>query len=142
MAKYILQFGIYYVVAIVIVAIVKILLKIDSNSTSMVSIIFATMMTSMKFISENKRVPNSYEKKKLVWYSFAVTWAVSLILIVLILSVSGETNVIIELFGNVNYGLLLGVLLFVSVMEILILYFGYGWLAKKQYEGLVKKGKI
>jgi hypothetical protein len=100
----------------------------EANSASMASIIFATMMTSLKFINENKRVPNSYEKKKLVWYSFAATWIVSLVLVVLLLGISEDMKEVIGVF--------------LSVIELLILYFGYGLLANKQYKGLVEKGKI
>ena len=141
-AKYVVRFALFYLLAVIAIAIVTILLKLDSNSGSMVSVLVAAMMTSLKFINDNKRVPSAYEKKKLVWYSFAATWVVSLVLVVLFLSISGELGAIIDLLSKAGYGLLFGVMLFVSALEILMLYFGYGWLANKQYEGLVKKGKI
>ena len=140
--KYILRFGLFYLLALVVIAIITTLLKINSNSSSMASVILATMMTSLKFINDNKRVPNASEKAKLVWYSFTATWIVSFVLVLLFLSISGELGTIIELLSKVSFGLVFGIVLFVSALEILLLYFGYGWLANKQYEGLVKKGKI
>lgn len=166
-AKYVLRFGLFYLLAFVVIAGVTALLKIDSNSSSMVSIFIAMMMTSLKFINDNKRVPNASEKRKLVWYSFAATWVVSFVLVVLFLSIAGELGTIIklfnelglallyklpliprevgatlELFHRIGFSFLFGAVLFVSALEVLMLYFGYGWYAKKQYEGLVKKGKI
>lgn len=140
--KYVLKFGIYYLLAVIAIAIITTLLKIDSNSGSVATVLFATMMTSIKFINENKRVPNSNENKKLIWYSFAATWIVSLVLVLLFLVISGEMGAIIQGLNQASFSLLFGVLLFVSAIELLVLYLGYGWLAKKQYEGLVKKGKI
>lgn len=141
-AKYVLWFGLYYLVIVVLVSIVTTLLKIDSNSGSMVPLIIVTMMTSLKFITDNKRVPNAHEKKKLVWFSFVVTWAVSLLLAIVLWSFSGEFDAVIDLVNKTGYGPLFGIILFISTLELLILYFGYGWLANKQYQGLVKKGKI
>lgn len=141
-AKYVFKFGVYYLLALIAIAVITKLLKIDSSSTSMASVIFATMMTSRKFINENKRVPNSYEKKRLIWYSLFTIWIVPLIVFVLFLPISGEMGAIIEFLEKVNLGFLFGVILFLSAMNLLVLYFGYSWLANKQYESLVKKEKI
>jgi len=140
--KYIVKFGLSYFFIILLLSIISILLNLNSSSSSAVSIIAAAMIASLKFIKDNKRIPNAYEKKRLVWYSFATAWFVSLLVITVFLSIVGKFTEAITLLRGIKFIPLFMIILFTSALNILILYFSYGWLANKQYEGLVKKGKI
>lgn len=140
--KYIVKFGLSYFFTILLISMVSILLNLNSSSSSAVAIIAAAMIASLKFIKDNKRVPNTYEKKRLVWYSFATAWLVSLLVITVFLSIVGKFTEAITLLRGIQFIPLFAIILFTSALNILILYFSYGWLANKQYEGLAKKGKI
>ncbi len=139
---YVLRFSVVYFWTVIAVAVISTLLKIDSSSGSVIPTIAATMAASIKFINENKRVPNAYEKKQLIGYSLVATLAMSLGLVVVFMLVTGSLGVFLEALSVAGFGILIVALLIGFGLEALLLYFGYGWLANKQYAGLVKQGKI
>jgi uncharacterized membrane protein len=144
--KYIVKFGILYTIGIVVVTAILYAIDIDGNSGVSIAILMASAMyTAIKFIQDNKRIPNKSEKTKLVWSSLAVSWLLSVILFVaLILFMEGFQGlaVISELIAELNTFLLLAILVLVSLIYLALLSWSYGGLAKKQYEKLLKTGKI
>ncbi len=144
--KYIYKFSIVY--AIGLIALTAIFNIFDINHSSGVSIailIAAAMYTVGKFIEENKRTPNKKEKSKLVWSSLIVSWVLSIILaIVIVLALNGTQGLfeISKLAEQLNIIVIAVILFVVSLLYFAVLSWSYGGLAKKQFEGLQKKGKI
>ncbi len=139
---YVLRFSVVYFLAVVAIATILTLLGIESGSSSVIPTVAGTMAVTMKFLNENKRLPNTSEKKQLIWYSLAVMMLISLVLVIVFLIVVGELGIFLELLEKAGFGLVFGALLFATAIELFVLYVGYGWLANKYYGSLVKEGKI
>ncbi len=144
--QYILKFSIAYIIGLVALAAIFYFLDLDGGSgASIGALIGAAMYSSGKFIEENKRIPNKVEKSKLVWLSLLLSWVVSIILVVIFVLVFDGFEGLFELSNlmlELNAIVIFGILFFVSLLHFLALYWCYGGLAKKQCEGLKKKGKI
>jgi len=117
--------------------------EIESNSgMSVGAIIGSAMFVSIKFIKDNKRPPNKEEKYNLVLMSLLASWVVSFLLLGVFALVFGQVAQIIDFIKSINIFVLLGIFLFVCVLYFLVLLLSYGYLARKQYEGMAKKGNI
>ncbi len=141
--KYVLIFGLVNLGLLVGLAILFSILNVESNSGATIgALVGAGMAAVSKFIQDNKRIPNPSEKTKLVWLSYFASWIVSLILVSIFAALSGEGGELIEIVKSVNVVILVGVIVFLSVFYVSALYLTYGYVARKQFEGLRKKGKI
>ena len=144
--KYIIKFSIAYAIGLVVLTAIFNFFDLDHSTGASIGILIGAAMYSVgKFIEENKRTPNKTEKSKLVWSSFFISWVLSIILlIVFIFVIEGMPGLIelTKLAGKLNNAIIFGALIIVSLLYFSILSWSYGGLAKKQYEGLKKKGKI
>lgn len=146
LGRYIIKFLLGYTVGLILLSIVFYILDLDSNSGASIGVLIgAAVYTVGKFIQENKRVPNKQEKSKLVWSSIAITWGVSLFLMVaFVLFLEGTKGLadLTELVAEINSVILVGVIVFVTLLNWALLSYSYGGLAKRQFATLQKKGKI
>ena len=144
--KYIIKFSLGYVFGLIALAAIFYILDLEGNSGASIGVLIgAAMYAGGKFIQENKRVPNKKEKSKLVWLSLISSWVVStffLIAAVLILDGQQGLTDLSLLVEELNAVIITSVLLLVTLLHFAILSYSYGGLAKKQYLGLQKKGKI
>ncbi len=144
--KYTFKFGVAYCAGVVILGVIFNLFNLDQNVGASIAVLFAAASTSAtNFIKDNKRVPNKAEKTKLVWLSLFTAWLVSIMLIISVaFAIDGFGGVVglIKLATEIDMPVIIGAILFVSLIHLVILSYSYGSLAKKQYDGLLKKGKI
>lgn len=140
--KYVIRFGIVNLALLVGLSILFALLKIESGaSVTVAALMGAGASAVLKFIKDNKRVPSASEKTKLVWLSYLASWLVSLFLFGIFSTITSDTSQVID-FMKSNAGIFVGVLVLLSIFYLGALYMVYGYVARKQFEGLQKKGKI
>lgn len=141
--KYILRYAVVHLLLLVGISIILGLLEIEPNSgVTIGALMGAAMAVIMKFIQDNKRPPNKSEKNYLVWLSLLVSIAISLLLSSVVLFFSGEVRELFEMLASIGYFVFVFILLFVSVVCFCVLWFSYGYFAKKQYEAMLKYGKL
>ncbi len=141
--KYVFRFAVAYLVLLVVLGVLAVLLNMDSNTgASIGALVASAIMVISKFVQENKRIPSVSEKKKLVWFSYLACWAVSIVLFAVFIVISGEVEEVVEFLTTVNMPVAIGAIVFVSIFYLGILDLSYGYMARKQFEGLRKKGKI
>lgn len=139
--KYILIFGIVYLLFLIIVNILSFIWHIDLGRVGSIMLITATMVASSKFITDNDRVPNKSEKYKLIWASLFVAVLMEIILVLVLAGISNdlELSQLTNIFSKVNIFVFIGIVLFVFLLMFLILLFSYGFLANRIFNGLQKK---
>lgn len=143
--KYVIRFGIVNLLLLVAIAVVLTLLGVDGNSgTSVAALIGAALAAGNRFLKDHKRLPNPSEKRRLTWLSLLAAVVVSLCLLVAFLLWSGATRELLSMLppGTYTAAVVLGVLAFVTALHFLALSFSYGFLLKRQYEGMIKKGVL
>lgn len=144
--RYIIKFSIAYAIGLIAITAIFIIFDLDHSSGASIGVLIGAAMYSVgKFIEENKRIPNKIEKSKLVWFSLISSYITSIILAVIVISaldgIQGLTE-LAKLIEKLNIVIISGATIVVSLIYFVILSWSYGSLAKKQYEGLQKKGKI
>ncbi|MCG7958190.1 MAG: ABZJ_00895 family protein [Candidatus Thiodiazotropha taylori] len=141
--KYIIWFAIVNLSLTVCFSIAFILLEIDSNTSAVIgALVGAAMVAGSKFIQDHKRVPNRTEKTKLVWLSYLTSWLISLLLLGGFILATSEGSQLLEMMKSVNMGIILGAIIFFSIVILATLSLSYGFLARKQLEGMKRKGVI
>lgn len=141
-SKYVIRFGLVNLVILVCLSILLVLLEIESGSSvTIAALMGAAMFAVSKFITDHKRVPSASEKTKLVWFSYLASWLVSLFLFSSFVTITSEHRQVID-FLKSNPAIIIGILLFLSVIYLGVLYMCYGYFARKHFESLEKKGKI
>jgi polyferredoxin len=141
--KYILLFAAAHLGLLIGLGILTAILDIDSNTGVTVGALMgAAILAISKFIRDNKRLPNKKEKWKLVWFSCLASWAVSMLLFIVIVSLVGEGAEIMQAISTLGAPLLLGVIAFLTLFYVGALYLAYGFVANKQMEALQRKGEI
>lgn len=141
-SKYVIRFGLVNLALLVGLSMVFALLDIESGSgVTLGALMGAAIFAVAKFIQDNKRVPSSSEKTKLVWFSYLTSWLVSLIIVNISVTLTSEHYQVIN-FMRSNPLIIIGILVFLTVFYVAVLYMSYGYLARKQFESMKKRGKI
>jgi len=144
--QYIFKFGIIYAIGLSAISAISFVFDLDVGTGATIGLFVASAIyTVSQFIQDNKRIPNKNEKSKMVWFSFLVSWVVSVCLFVAtLLILDGEQGLIAlyELATELNIPIILGIFVFISLLHLAFLFYCYGGLAQKQYNSLKKKGKI
>ncbi|WP_444916564.1 ABZJ_00895 family protein [Microbulbifer sp. JMSA003] len=143
LGKYAFRFAAIYLLLLVGMAIVLSILEIDSNSgATMGALMGSAMATAIKFVQDNKRPPTKSEKNRLALISLLASWIVSLLLMSILLLAGSPGAEILESIKSVNLMIIITIVVVLSLIYFLVLSFSYGYLAKKQYEAMLKQGKI
>ena len=144
--KYVIKFCCAYALGLIAVSLTLYFLNIDTNSGASVALLFGgAVYAAGKFVEDNKRIPNKQEKSKLVWLSLFSCWGLSIASsIVIVLAIAGFDGLlyIYAIFKSMNFLIILGLFMFVSLLYFLILSWCYGGFAKRQLKNLQKKGKV
>lgn len=144
--KYTIKFGVVYTIGLIVLSAIFYIFDLDHSSGASIGVLIgAAMYAAGKFIQDNKRVPSKNEKSKMVWSSFVILWLVSVMLLLIVVLIIGGNQGLTELTqlaAKLNVAIVVGVTIFVSLVYLAILYYSYGGLARKQFDGLKKKGKI
>jgi hypothetical protein len=145
-SQYIIKFCFAYALVSVAAFAILYFLDIDANSgVSVAVLIGGAMYAAGKFLEDNKRIPNKQEKSKLVWLSLFSCWGLSIASsIVIVLAIAGFDGLlyIYAIFKSMNFLIILGLFMFVSLLYFLILSWCYGGFSKRQLKNLQKKGKV
>ena len=145
-SPYVVRFAIAYTVALIAVGAVLTVLEVNGSSSGSIASLFAgVVIDASGFVKNEKRVPSPSERKKLTWLSLVASYVISLGLAVAVLAALGQLEVIKvlpSLVAEVGTGIVIGSLLFVTVLYGLVLWFSYGWFAKMQFNTMQKKGEI
>ncbi len=141
--KYVFRFGVIHLILLVGISIILGLLEVEANSgVSIGALMGAAMAAVIKFIQDNKRAPSQSEKSQLIWLSLLVAVAISILISSIFFIFSGEGQEVFEALISMGFLVMLLILLFASAVCFFVLSLSYGHLAKKQYETLVKHGKL
>lgn len=137
--KYIVLFGVIYLCLMfldIILVEYGVIRKSMQNTTSA---FVSAMIVGYKFVYDNNRAPFEAEQYKLIWFSLLMTFFVDIIRFVAVLSLSNKTNV---LFKLKNYSLTImpmPLILFMYFAQLIMFYFAYGYIARKQISSINKK---
>jgi len=135
--KYIIRFGLVYLVLLFGIGVVQTLLDIDAGmGVSIVALMAAAAMAASTFVRDHQRAPNVSERAKLVWVSFLVSWLVSLVLTGVLATSSVAGSELLQVFSASNIAIVAGVIVVVSVLYLGVLSLAYGYLARKQVEAI------
>ena len=144
--NYVIRFSIAYFLLLIVLGVFLTLLNIGgSTGGSIGALLGAVIFAVYKFVEDNKRIPNKTEKTKLVWLSFSASWLISIlimsIVIVFIEGISGFIN-LVSIFSQLSSVIIIGSSVFISIVYLIALSFGYGSFAKIHIKVLQMKGKI
>lgn len=137
--KYMVLFGVIYLCLMfldIILVEYGVIRKSMQNTTSA---FVSAMIVAYKFVYDNNRAPFEAEQYKLIWFSLLMTFLVDIIRFVAVLSLSNKTNV---LFKLKNYSLTImpiPLILFMYFAQLIMFYFAYGYIARKQISSINKK---
>ncbi|WP_136253400.1 ABZJ_00895 family protein [Onishia niordana] len=144
--KYVIKFCFAYALGLIAVSLMLYLLDIDANSgVSVAVLIGGAVYAAGKFVENNKRIPSKQEKSKLVWLSLFSCWGLSIASsVIIVLAIAGFDGLlyIYAIVKSMNFLVIPGLFLFVSLLYFLILSWCYGGFAKRQLKNLQKKGKV
>lgn len=142
-SKYAFRFGVVNLALLIGIGFLLTLIEVESNAgVTIGALMGAAVATVSKFIKDNKRVPTVSEKIKLVWLSYLASWVVSIFLFGIFVAVNNQSVQFLELMKSINAAVLIGIIVFLSVLYLGALSMAYGYMARKQFEGLRKKGGI
>lgn len=134
--KYIVIFSISIIVISIILNQIDKMLNHHSSISSFIAISWGSAtFTSYKFIKLNNRIPNNFEKNRLIWYSIIAFWCTAIFFSLLKEYVSGN---LYQMFDKLNYLSAILILIVVAV-QYFIFSFSYGNLADMQLTRFNKK---
>jgi len=143
---YILKFSGVYMVGIMILIAGFVVFELSYSAyASVIVLIGSVLYTTSEFIQDTKRTPVKHEKTKLIWLSFLMSWLMLVLLVVAgVLLIGGQQGM--TDFGNmlsqIGTTKIIGAVSIVSLVYLLIMYLGYGKIAKMQYKILRKNGMM
>tara|TARA_R110000822_G_scaffold113914_1_gene245248 strand:+ start:299 stop:748 length:450 start_codon:yes stop_codon:yes gene_type:complete len=138
--KYLFIFAGANLAMMVIAAVVLTLLDMDGNAgVNMGILIGSAMAAGHYFIKDHQRLPTAAEKRWLVFMSFLASVLVSLlfVLVVVLLEPNGFAVIMMTLQEQALVFLI--VMLVVSVVYLLVLWLGYGFMLERQFKAMQKK---
>ena len=116
-----------------------------SAYASIIVLIGSVLYATSEFIQDTKRTPVKHEKTKLIWLSFFMSWLMLVLLVVAgVLLIGGQQGM--TDFGNmlnqIGATKIAWAVSIVSLVYLLIMYLGYGKIAKIQYKILRRNGMM
>lgn len=143
---YILKFSGVYLIGIIILITGFVVFELSYSAyASIIVLMGAVLYTTSEFIQDTGRTPVKREKTKLIWLSFLMSWLMLLLLIVVgVLLLGGEQGM--TDFGNmlsqIGATKIIGAVCIISMVYLLVMFLGYGKVAKMQYHILRKNGMM
>ena len=143
---YILKFSMIYMIGIIILITGFVIFELSYSAYASVFVLMgAILYTTSEFIQDTGRTPVKHEKTKLIWLSFLMSWLMLILLFVVgILLVGGQQGM--TDFGNmlsqIGATKITGAVCVVSLVYLLVMFLGYGKVAKIQYKILRRNGMM
>ena len=143
---YILKFSGVYMVGIMILIAGFVVFELSYSAyASIIVLIGSVLYATSEFIQDTKRTPVKHEKTKLIWLSFFMSWLMLVLLVVAgVLLIGGQQGMtdfgnMLNQIGATKIAWAVGI---VSLVYLLIMYLGYGKIAKIQYKILRRNGMM
>ena len=141
--KYVMRFASAFLVLLILFSALQGLLKNEpSSGLTVVAFIAAAAYAMSTFLRHNKRVLTESEKTRLVWFSFAASWIISV----------AEFGVVAYWYPDVlqtfvaedgfSVPMFITAVVFFSLTQLAGLYVVFGVAAEKEYQRLQKTGKM
>ncbi|CAM4122807.1 ABZJ_00895 family protein [Acinetobacter pragensis] len=130
MKKYIVYFSICYAAAMALIAIIVSFFDL-SGGTSAACLIAAGFATAMKFAQDQRRPPNSHEKKQLIWGCLFASIVISIIASAMSLLIFFKTSDFFSILGTAPIWIWIIAILLTIFIHYLILSLSFGWFAKR-----------
>ncbi len=151
--KYILIFVVANCIGSLTISAVFVFFKLSGGAGASIGVLCASSYVVIhKFIMDNARLPNKPEKIRLIIYSSIFCWLTSLLLLFVYLLIASmvypkEFQELLALLSFLRNGgfpvfIILLVIVFELIIPVFVLWLCYGFIARKIYETLEKKGKI
>lgn len=138
--KYLFIFAGANLAMMVIAAVVLTLLDMDGNAgVNMGILIGSAMAAGHYFIKDHQRLPTAAEKRWLVFMSFLASVLVSLLFVLVVVLLEPNGFAVIMMTLQEQALLFLIVMLVVSVVYLLVLWLGYGFMLERQFKAMQKK---
>lgn len=138
--KYLLIFAGANLAMMVIAAVVLTLLDMDGNAgVNMGILIGSAMAAGHYFIKDHQRLPTAAEKRWLVFMSFLASVLVSLLFVLVVVLLEPNGFAVIMMTLQEQALVFLVVMLVVSVVYLLVLWLGYGFMLERQFKAIQKK---
>lgn len=124
----------------VIAAVVFALLDLEGNAgVNMGILIGSAMAAGHYFLKDHQRLPTAAEKRWLVFMSFLASVLVSLLFVLAIVAMQPESVSVMRIMLQENAVVFLVVMLVVSLVYLLVLWLGYGFMLSRQFKAMQKK---
>ena len=143
--NYLTRFALIYTLNITILLSLKYQVGLENSLVFTVIIILSARFTSHKFILDNRRLFNSNERAKLLWYSWSLVWFISIIattILTYIFAGRETLSVLVAKFSTMPTLEFITNIGIASVISFALLYITYGFNAKREFDNLQKEGKI
>lgn len=138
--KYLFIFAGANLAMMVIAAVVLTLLDMDGNAgVNMGILIGSAMAAGHCFIKDHQRLPTAAEKRWLVFMSFLASVLVSLLFVLVVVLLEPNGFAVIMMTLQEQAIVFLVVMLVVSVVYLLVLWLGYGFMLERQFKAMQKK---
>lgn len=138
--KYLFIFAGANLCMMVIAALVLTLLDLDGNAgVNMGILIGSAMAAGHYFLKDHQRLPTASEKRWLVFMSFLASVLVSLLFVLAIVVMEPEGVAVMWIMLQENAVIFLVVMLVVTLVYLLVLWLGYGFMLDKQFKAMQKK---
>jgi peptidoglycan biosynthesis protein MviN/MurJ (putative lipid II flippase) len=133
--RYIALFSVIYAALMLLFNAVVYGFNIDIDSSANIAMLLgASYGTIARFVSEQKRTPNTLEKRKLIWGSILSSFIVSLAVVATVLTILGNPEAwdeLNQLIHQLSIPIWLGIIAFVTLLYYIVLNLVYGWGAKQ-----------
>ncbi len=143
---YILKFSMVYMIGIIILITGFVVFELSHSAyASIIVLMGAILYTTSEFIQDTGRTPVKLEKTKLIWLSFLMSWLMLLLLIVAGVLLLGGQQGMTEfgsMLSQIGAAKITGAVCIVSLVYLLVMFLGYGKVAKMQYKILRKNGMM
>ena len=142
---YVMRFTLVFVGMSIAALLITTWFSISGNAGLSVGILMASAVaTGQKFITDHKRVFGGGEKLRMAFYCLLVSFVISVVLFVALMLVIGEDPQILvkELLHLMPVWVAVASLVFAGVLNFGMLYLSFGFLIRKIFEGMVKRGEI
>ncbi|NCU24282.1 hypothetical protein DZC41_12600 [Acinetobacter haemolyticus] len=140
--KYVLNFTASYLFMIILLGITSIFIDISGAISSVLGLLAAAAYTSSKFVTDQKRIPDHSEKRKLVWCCFFSSIALSTLLIlaysILDMGFDSFIEVIQSILSEVPLWILVISLTISFLIQYWILNYSFSHIAQKRLEKMRK----
>ena len=146
MYDYSIRFAAIFTLYLIVLASLKYQAGVNYTEVfAIIAVILSAKFTSIKFITQQKRLFSKEERFKLIWSSWALAWFSGIIVMVISTAVfAGKQalNEVVQLFSAMPTFTFIATILGTSLLVLGLLYLSYSFLADKEYESLKKQEKI